>query len=466
MKKNLFISYSRRQTPFVDRFVDKLEDDGYSIWLDYQKLVPAKPWLEQIYAGIDAADVFFLVVSSESIGSKNVAQEWTRAIEKKKRIILIIFEVVPLPPELQGCEWVDFRTKYSQRFKQLVELIEKPQPVQGPVPQSGFKAPKRFWLAMGLSVLLVFASIPTWWTLFVPFVLVLLPRDILKRSYIFSRVIPMLILMPFIFAASIVLFFFGAGSVFNSLFSYVDPWFLPVSLMSWALAGLLLTPVMQRRAKPEGARVRFANPLVVDDKTPRPVAFVIEHAPEDGRYADDLQHGLEQYKHRLAKENETPEAIFVLISEYQKSTKYNPDHQAVYPVLLQAVKDIDPKLSRIQRLDFRNGIRSMGKLARLLPEPERLLKALAVPPVGSQEVFPFAVSALQFFYLITGILGGGGMLTALLSVGLLLLRGDLDSYDFIKFLLVALNGLLLLGAVTLTLRSLRFRAGALLLYTP
>jgi hypothetical protein len=123
------------------------------------------------------------------------------------------------------------------------------------------------------------------------------------------------------------------------------------------------------------------------------------------------------------------------------------------------VEGIDPKLGRIQRIDFRNGIRNMSKLARLLPEPERLLKALAVPPVGSQEVFPFAVSAIQFFYLITGILGGGGMLTALLSVGLLILRGDLDSYEYIKFLLVTLNGLLLLGAVIIALRSLRFRAG-------
>ena len=459
MKQNLFISYSRRQTPFVDRFADKLEDDGYFVWLDYQKLVPAKPWLDQINAGIDAADVFFLVVSEESISSRNVAPEWKRALDKKKRIILIIFEAVPLPAELQGCEWVDFRTKYKQSFRELLERIEKPQPVTGPVPQSGFKGPKRFWLALGLSVLLIFASLPTWWTLFVPFILVPLPRDILRRNYIFSRVIPMLVLLPFIFAMTDILFFFSQDTVFYSLSKYVDPWFIPASLISWTLAILLLTPVMQRRAKPEGARVRFANPLVVDVKSPRSVVFAIEHALEDERYANDLRRGLERYGHRLAGENEIPEAVFVLISEYQKTTKYDPDHQAIYPILLQAVKDIDPKLSRIQRIDFRNGIRSMNKLARLLPEPERLLKALAVPPVGSQEVFPFAVSVMQYFYLITGILGGGGLLTSLLSVGFLILRGDIDSYEYVKFLLVTLNGLLLLGAVVVAVWSLRFRAG-------
>ena len=51
MKPKVFISYSRRQTPFVDAFVDQLEDGGYSVWLDYQSLVLAQPWFEQIKKG-------------------------------------------------------------------------------------------------------------------------------------------------------------------------------------------------------------------------------------------------------------------------------------------------------------------------------------------------------------------------------------------------------------------------------
>jgi hypothetical protein len=408
------------------------------------------------------------VVSKESLDSKHVEPEWRRAVECKKRIILIIFEAVPLPKELQNCEWLDFRTKYSKRMKELVALLEKdPRGIKNresetgfkAAPQSGFKAPKRFWLALILSVVVIIGSLPVWWTLFVPFILVPLPWQLYKRNYIYSRVIPALLLLPVIFMFTYVAFFFDTNSVFHPIMKFADNWSVTAGMASWALAGLLMTPVMQRRAMPEAARTRFANPLVIQVKQPRSVSFVIDHAPEDGRYADDLRRGLERHGHRLIGENETPEAVFVLISCYKKASRYNPDDHAVYPILLQAVDDLDPALSRIQWIDFRNGIRSINKLAKLLPEPERMLKALAVPPTGAQEVFPLAVGALQFFYLITGILSGGGMLTTMLSLGLLVIRGDLSTGELLRLIILTINGLVLLGTVTFSVSALRLRTG-------
>src|SRR5215213_10436584 len=136
----LFLSYSRAQTPFVDRLADELEDRGYSLWLDYQTLVPAQPWFQQIEAGIDGAEVVLLVVSKESVNSKNVEPEWKRALQRGKRILLVIFDAVPLPSELQTCAWVDFRSNYKGAFQQLINRIEQPGSLlQGP-PQAGFKA--------------------------------------------------------------------------------------------------------------------------------------------------------------------------------------------------------------------------------------------------------------------------------------------------------------------------------------
>jgi hypothetical protein len=111
-------------------------------------------------------------------------------------------------------------------------------------------------------------------------------------------------------------------------------------------------------------------------------------------------------------------------------------------------------------------MRNLSKLAHLLPEPDRLLKALAIPPTGHQEVFPFAVSALQFFYLITGILAGGGLLISMISLGALILKGDLDENLWIKLFWVIMNGLLLLGAVTISVRALRTRAGGASAFYP
>jgi hypothetical protein len=235
-------------------------------------------------------------------------------------------------------------------------------------------------------------------------------------------------------------------------------WF-PLSLAAgWLLAGLLLTPDMQRRGLPQAARLRFANPLTVTQQAKRPVRFAIDHAPEDGRYAEDLKRSLEANGHSMAGEAEPPEAVLALISTYKKETGYDTERQAVYPVLLQSVQEINPEVQRIQWIDFRYGIHHVDRLARLLPEPERLLKGLAVPPTGAQEVFPFVVSALQYFTLVSGLLQGGGLLLSLLALLLWVLRGNSVRGAEAQILGVILSGFLLLGTMNLAVRALRSRA--------
>ncbi len=61
MPHSVFISYSRRESPFVDVFVDALAAEGLDAWVDYRCLVPGKPWLNQILEGIRQAEVFLLI---------------------------------------------------------------------------------------------------------------------------------------------------------------------------------------------------------------------------------------------------------------------------------------------------------------------------------------------------------------------------------------------------------------------
>src|SRR5258706_13761851 len=106
MPHSVFISYSRRESPFVDILLDALEEESVDVWVDYRSLVPGKPWLNQILEGIRQADVFLLVVSKESVTSSNVGLEYQQALEQGKRIILILFEAVSLPSALQACKWI------------------------------------------------------------------------------------------------------------------------------------------------------------------------------------------------------------------------------------------------------------------------------------------------------------------------------------------------------------------------
>jgi hypothetical protein len=466
MPQKLFISYSRYQTPFIDRLAAELEKAGYPLWLDYRSLVPAKPWYDQIKAGIIEAEAFLLVVSKGSISSPNVAPEWKLALELKERVILLIFEAVPLPPELQNCEWVDFRSDFK---KSLVELKNKldmePAAPATPALQSGLKMPKRFWLAIVLSLILIFTSIPTWWTILVPLLLMPLPWQIFKRNYMYSRIMPLLALLPFVLFGTYTLFA-EPGDILGFIAVFISKWGWVATFASWSLLGLLMSTEMQSRMRPESARSRFANPLVPEKQKSRSVVFSIDHAPEDGRYAEIMTSRLKKYGHRLAEPDEKPEAAFVLISTYKKSTQYDPDQQSVYPVLLQAVGDIDEKLQRIQWLDFRKGTKNIDKVALLLSEPQLMLKALAIAPTGTQEIMPLGVNVLQYYFLLVGILGVGALLIDSLVFYFYVVNGQMPS-EYItidRFVFSALNGGILLLLVVNAVRALRSRSGGASVY--
>jgi hypothetical protein len=500
MSQRLMISYSRSQTPFVNRFYQDLSNAGYSIWLDYRSIVPARPWLDQIHDGIDWADTLLLVISAESIASTHVLEEWEYALRKEKRVILVIFDAVDLSKhpklseedlarnpqlrdadlakltnKLRGSEWVDFRHQYGKGLRQLIALMEGKEPEEKSAkkkildwgranpPETGFKASLTFWIAFLLSFLVVASSIATWWTIFIPYVLAPLPLQIYRRNYSLSRVLPALIFMPvfwFLTAAA----FGNEGNILSSLGGDAAiGWLFLATLTSWSLLGLLLTPAIQRRARPEAARIHFASkPAPVDDQGSGSVPFTIEYSAEDVRYADELRRSLVRQGHiDAAKEDRTPEAVFVLISTYKKDTAYDPGQVAVYPILLQAVKDLAENLGRIQWIDFRRGLRHTDRLARLLRKPEELLKEVASAPTGAQEIFPLVVNALQYFYLLTGILGGGGILLYLASFTQLLVQQKvaLDGEQAVNFLSLAVLGIVLFGAVLYSVRALRTRMG-------
>lgn len=391
----IFLSYSRRELPFVNQLDAKLEEAGVSLWLDYQSLVPAQPWAGQIESGICNAEVFVLVVSHESLASRYVEMEWKRAVELGKRVVLVIFQATPLPPELLGREWVDLRVHFNGGVKKLLQLLKAPEPPPGPPPQTG------------LSALLIPAALYSSWTLVLPYLLVPLPWQIYQRRFNLFQVRFALFSLPlFVLLTGVVIDPNRNGTLDGLLILML----LPALSLNFILLALLSSNAFDRWGRPEAARVRFAHPLDPQVKEIRPVTFAIEHAVEDGRYAEAIRGTLEKAGHRLAVEGEPAEASFVLISTFQTTTRFDPERQIVYPVLLQTVEELTPALSRIQWIDFRSGLHNLRKLAQLLPEPQRLLNALAVTPSGNQAVYPSVVAFLLSYAVVSGVMTGGSLL--------------------------------------------------------
>lgn len=405
MTKNIFISYSRRELGFVDDIVDDLENEGYNVWLDYRALVPGIPWKEQIDKGLNDSDTVLLVVSKAALASEYVALEWRHFLETNKRVILLIFEAVDLPPELEKYEWVDFRSNYKAGMAELFSQLKKPIQEEHPVPETGFKAPPIVWIAVILSAIVGLLSLAELWTLFIPWLLVPLPYKIIKRNFNFTQVQTALWALPF--------------ASFISLMVYDDPAldivvFLAL-VLGIALLFVLRSKAMQRWGKPEAIIPKYIEVHDVKIEKPETVPFYVDYAPEDRVIAEEMIATFKKYGHPQAESIQQAKAVFVLISSFKSDTEAAPEKQVVFPVMVQTNYDIAKKLSKIQWIDFRPGVRGLDTMAKLIAHPKEMLKALGMRPVSSQTVYSPVITTLYFFIIFLGVITIGSAVDYILS---------------------------------------------------
>jgi hypothetical protein len=417
--KNIFMSYSRRELGFVDDLVSKLEEKQYQVWLDYRILIPGSPWADQIDKGLKDADTVLLVVSKASLASEFVALEWRHFLETEKRVILLIFEAVDIPTELEKYEWVDFRGSYQVGLKELFSQLTQPIQEEHPVPESGFKAPWEVWATIVLSVIVAFISLSAFWTIFIPLILIPLPYKIYKRSFDFMRVQASLLALPL--------------SLTIAAFVYLDPepdlieaiiYGFETGIWGWVLLAVLRSAPLQRWGKPESTVPKFANPFNPNIMNPTPTPFFVDYAPEDSAVADELTAMLKKYGHPQAESIQSAKAVLVLISRYKSDTMANPVNQVVFPVMIQGNDTIAKKLSRVQWIDFRPGVKGLNRISQLLPDPTALLKALGMRPVSSLSVYPPMITALLYFIIIIAVINIGAVLDYLFFSGV---TGTLES---------------------------------------
>ena len=63
--KQLFISYSRKDTEFTRQMAGRFETDGLDAWVDWQDIPPSIDWMKEIQKGIEDADVFLYLVLND-----------------------------------------------------------------------------------------------------------------------------------------------------------------------------------------------------------------------------------------------------------------------------------------------------------------------------------------------------------------------------------------------------------------
>ncbi len=160
---------------------------------------------------------------------------------------------------------------------------------------------------------------------------------------------------------------------------------------------------MQRWGKEQATLSRFANPYTPNDPHPKPIPFYVDHAPQDSKIANILSHTLKEYGHPKTAQLQDANSVFVLLSRFKHDSEADPEKQVVFPVIVQTAEGISPKLSKVQWIDLRTGVRRLNAIAQLLPDPGQLLKALGNRPRGRMLVLPAPVAAMLYFLALIGV---------------------------------------------------------------
>ena len=107
----IFISYSRKDIDFAKSLAEKLQENGFDYWIDWEGIPPTVDWWKEIEKGIEEADNFLFLISPDSAKSKVCSQEIDAAVKNGKRIIPIVVREIEwedTPPQLGHLNYIFF----------------------------------------------------------------------------------------------------------------------------------------------------------------------------------------------------------------------------------------------------------------------------------------------------------------------------------------------------------------------
>lgn len=128
MANETFISYSRRDSAFVDSLFIELNRIKINPWLDKEDIAPGVRWKQEILTAIQRCDNFVAVLSPNFLESRYCDEEVEYALVHNKRLIPVLWNQFKgkCHPALSELNWIDFTKSFDSGFNHLVELIESP----------------------------------------------------------------------------------------------------------------------------------------------------------------------------------------------------------------------------------------------------------------------------------------------------------------------------------------------------
>jgi hypothetical protein len=121
--RSAFVSYSRSDSEFALRLATDLKAAGASVWLDQLDIPPGASWDLTVQEALTKCPAFLVILSPFSVRSDNVSDEVAFALDKKKKVLPILYRDCEIPFRLTRIQYIDFRAEYTRSVRMLVSAL-------------------------------------------------------------------------------------------------------------------------------------------------------------------------------------------------------------------------------------------------------------------------------------------------------------------------------------------------------
>ena len=126
---SVFISYSRKDKPFIQKLNDALAGKGVRTWVDWEGIELASDWMETITSAIQGTDALIFVISADSLKSKVCKDELELGLKLNKKLIPILYREpgskTKMHEKLAATNWVYLREQddFDETIPKLIQSI-------------------------------------------------------------------------------------------------------------------------------------------------------------------------------------------------------------------------------------------------------------------------------------------------------------------------------------------------------
>lgn len=100
MQRTVFVSYARKDSKLIRQAVALLEAGGAQVFRDIDDIAFGDDWEEVIVRKLQECERVMVFWSVNAQASEWVGKEYTIALEQQKRMVPVLLDNTPLPPEL------------------------------------------------------------------------------------------------------------------------------------------------------------------------------------------------------------------------------------------------------------------------------------------------------------------------------------------------------------------------------